>query len=392
LDRCPKKSGKNLTPVQKSPYYIIQMERYLKSQIIEDLKEKMVFLAGPRQVGKTTLAKSLFTTADYLNWDIDDDRTRIIEKKYLNKPVWIFDEIHKYKSWRNYLKGLFDQHGKAQKILVTGSAKLDTLRKGGDSLQGRYHFLRLMPLSFSELKMRNEADAKTLFELSGFPEPFLSQSKTKCNRWSRTYRERIIRQEVSTNELIQDLGNMELLFHRLPDVVGGTLSINSFQEDLQISHKTLARWINSLERLYAVFRIGPFGPPKIKAVKKEQKLFFYDWNAVVDLGGRFENFVAVHLLKWVFFEQDTTGRNLDIRFYRDKYGREVDFIILENNKPTMMIEAKYSDSDVSRGLKYLKERYPQVDAYQVHLTGNKHYITSEGIHICNVIELLRELV
>jgi hypothetical protein len=368
------------------------MDRILKKQILEDLSEKMVFLAGPRQVGKTTLAKSLFKNMEYLNWDIDEDRSRILNKNFKPSDIWIFDEIHKYKTWRNYLKGLYDKLSNQQKILVTGSAKLDVLRKGGDSLQGRYHFLRLMPLSYKELKMKTAKDCVELFDLSGFPEPFFSQSKTKCNRWSRSYRERIIRQEVATNELIQDLGNMELLYNRLPDFVGGTLSINSIAEDMQISHKTISKWIDALERLYGVFRILPFGPPKIKAIKKERKIFFFDWNAISEPGGRFENFVAVHLLKWVYYEQDVNGRNLDLRFYRDKNHREVDFVVLENNKPILLIEAKIGDSEITQGLKYLKKSYPLARAMQVHLNGKKEFINDLGIECRHVHNFLNELV
>jgi len=368
------------------------MERFLKKQILADLNDKMVFLAGPRQVGKTTLARTLSKNVEYLNWDIHEDRSQILARTFHPADLWIFDEIHKYKTWRNYLKGLYDKLGRNQKILVTGSAKLDTLRKGGDSLQGRYHFLRLMPLTFKELGMRSPKDTHQLFELSGFPEPFLSQSKAKCNRWSRGYRERIIRQEVATNELIQDLGNMEILLNRLPEIVGGTLSINAISEDIQISHKTISKWIAALERLYAVFRISPFGPPKVKAIKKEQKLFFFDWNAIVDVGGRFENFVAVHLLKWIYFEQDVNGRNLDLRFYKDKVQREVDFVIIENNKPILFIEAKYSDSEITKGLKYLKEKYPMVRAMQVYLQGKKEFQSELGIEYVHVNHLLSELI
>lgn len=368
------------------------MERSLKPQIIEDLSEKMVFLAGPRQVGKTTLARSLSKKMDYLNWDIDEDRTRILNKSFHPAKLWVFDEIHKYKNWRNYLKGIYDQVGKKQKILVTGSAKLDLLRKGEDSLQGRYHFLRLFPLSFNELGMHTVQEAIYLYELSGFPEPFLTGSKAKCQRWSRSYRERLIRQEVASNELIQDLGTMELLMGRLPETVGGPLSINSFQEDLQVSHKTIAKWIDALERLYALFRISPFGPPKIKAIKKERKAYFFDWNIITEPGSRFENFVALHLLKWICYQQDVFGRNLDLRYYRDKAGREVDFIVIENNKPIMMIEAKYSDSSIAKGLIYLKSKYPQVRTMQVHLTGQKEYQTPNGIEVINVIHLLKDLV
>jgi predicted AAA+ superfamily ATPase len=368
------------------------MERFLKKQILDDLDEKMVFLAGPRQVGKTTLAKSLFKRRQYLNWDVDEDRRLILKKEFTKSDLWVFDEIHKFKTWRNYLKGIYDKLGKDQKILVTGSARLDILRKGGDSLQGRYHFLRLMPLTFKELKMSNLKDAQTLFHLSGFPEPFFSGSQSKCNRWSRSYQERIVRQEVASNELIQDLGNMEILLGRLPDMVGGSLSINNLQEDMQISHKTLSKWIDAFERLYTVFRLPPFGPPKIKAIKKERKLFFYDWNAISDLGSRFENFVALHLLKWIYFQQDVEGRRMELRYYRDKAGREVDFVVIENNLPILLVEAKLADAEISRGLIFLKQKYPKARALQVHLNGKKEYLSEHQVEVASVVKLLSELI
>lgn len=159
------------------------------------------------------------------------------------------------------------------------------------------------------------------------------------------------------------------MYNRLPDLAGGTLSINSLAEDVQVSNKTLGKWVDALERLYALFRLPPFGPPEIKATKKLQKVFFYDWNAVIDEGNRFENFIAVHLLKWIYYEQDINGRDVDLRYYRDKYDREVDFVITENNRPIHLIEAKLSDSSVTKGLRYLKGRFPEARATVVHLKG-----------------------
>jgi len=368
------------------------MDRALKKQLLSDLADyKMVLLAGPRQVGKTTLAKSLYKTADYMNWDIDEDRTRILNKEFRKSPLWIFDEIHKYLKWRNYLKGIYDKTGDSQKILVTGSAKLDILRKGGDSLQGRYYFLRLMPFTFSELKMETQKDALTLYNLSGFPEPFLKGSKSNANRWSRFYRQRVVREEISSNEQFNDLATIEVMYNRLPELAGGTLSINSLAEDVQVSNKTLGKWVDALERLYAIFRLSPFGGPQIKAIKKLQKVFFFDWNAVLNEGSRFENFVAVHLLKWIYYEQDINGKDLELRYYRDKYGREVDFIIIENGKPIHFIEAKLSDSTVTIGLKYLKLKYPDVRATLVHLNGKKDFINKEGIEHIPIHKLLIEL-
>ena len=368
------------------------MKRALEKKIVTDLNDfKMVLLAGPRQVGKTTLSKSLYKSTDYMNWDIDEDRTRIINKEFTKAKLRVFDEIHKYSKWRNYLKGIYDQQGESQRILVTGSAALDTLRKGGDSLQGRYYFHRLMPLTFAELKMSTQTDLSSLYNLSGFPEPFFKASKSNANRWSRFYRQRIVREEVASSEQFNDLVTIELMYNRLPDIAGGTLSINSLAEDIQASNKTLAKWLDALERLYAIFRLSPFGPPKIKAVKKAQKIFFFDWNAVDDGGSRFENLLAVHLLKWVYSQQDLAGRDLELRYYRDKYDREVDFVITDRGKPIHFVEAKFSDADFSKGLKYLKSIYPATRATQVHFQGKKDFVSASGIEHIPAYKFLKEL-
>lgn len=243
--------------------------RYLEPHVLSDLDRKMVFLGGPRQVGKATLAKALpGGSAGYLNWDVAEHRQRILERQLPTSPLWIFDELHKYRRWRNYLKGLYDVRRDEQHVLVTGSARLDLYRFGGDSLQGRYHFLRLHPFSVRELDLHSLAD---LLALGGFPEPFLAGTATFARRWSREYRTRLIRDDVVSLERVQDLGSLELLMLRLPELVGAPVSLNALREDLQVSHKAVSTWMTMLERLYAVFRVPPFAAPRIRAVKKEQK-------------------------------------------------------------------------------------------------------------------------
>lgn len=362
-------------------------------QIGRDLSRKMVFLGGPRQVGKTTLAKQVITDGkSYLNWDVPEHRERILKGQLPASKSLIFDEIHKYRSWRNFLKGLFDKSGKETHILVTGSARLDLYRFGGDSLQGRYHYLRLHPLSVKEIGAHNNSGLMDLLELGGFPEPFLGESKVEAKRWSREYRNRFLREDVVSLEHVKDLGNLELLVLRLPELVGSPLSINALREDLQLSHKTLSKWVDILERMYSIFRISPFGAPKIRAVKKEQKHYHFDWSLVSDMPKRFENLVASHLLKWVHFEEDTKGRDLELRYFRDIDGREVDFVVIENEKPITFIEVKWGDDEVSKGLRYLKVRYPEVASWQIHAAGNKDYKTPEGIRVAPAIAFLNGLV
>lgn len=368
------------------------MERYLKKQVVEDLERKMVFVAGPRQVGKTTLAKSLITdSVQYLNWDIPTDRETILRREISTKGLVIFDEIHKYRGWRNYLKGLYDQHGSTLKILVTGSAKLDVYRYGGDSLQGRYHFLRLLTLSLAELPTK-QGGLKRLFELGGFPEPFLSQEKKFANRWSKEYRSRLISEEISSLERISDLGKLELLSVILPERVGSPLSINSLREELEVSHKTLTRWLDILEKNYALFRIPPFTFKTLRAVKKEQKHYHFDWNLVVEEGPRFENLVACHLLKWICYEQDTKGRNLKLHYFRDVDRREVDFLISENRKPIQAIECRVQETEINPNLYYLKNKFSQLECFQISLNGTKQPFFKDGISVLPASTFLERLV
>jgi predicted AAA+ superfamily ATPase len=370
------------------------MKRYLEPQVRRDLKRKMVFVGGPRQVGKTTLARAILgkSAEGYLNWDVPAHRARILGDSFPKSQLWVFDEIHKYRRWRNLLKGLFDARVPRRQILVTGSARLDFYRFGGDSLQGRYHYLRLHPLSVAELGIATAGDFETLLALSGFPEPFLNGSAAEARRWSSEYRSRLVREELVSLEQVQDLGSLELLMTRLPESVGSPLSVNGLAEQLQVSHKTVAKWLAILERLYAIFTVAPFGSSRIKAVKKARKHYHFDWSLVADPGARFENLVGSHLLKWLNFREDTEGYRTELRYFRDIEGREVDFVAVEDGKPALFVECKSSNREVSRALRYLKARFPTTPAWQICPGGKEDYTTREGIRVAPATELLATLV
>ena len=373
--------------------FVASLTRYLVPQVRRDLAKKMVFVSGPRQVGKTTLAKSLpGAEAGYLNWDVAEHRERILRRELPAAKLWVFDELHKYRSWRNYLKGLFDSRTAGWQILVTGSARLDFYRFGGDSLQGRYHLLRLHPLSVAELGLTTPTELQDLLNLGGFPEPYFSGSDIDARRWSRDHRTLLIREEVASVERVQDLGNLELLMLRLPELVGSPLSINALREGLQVTHKTVAHWLQILDRLYAIFRLSPFGAPRIRAVKKEQKHYHWNWSVVQEPSFRFENLVAGHLLKWVHHEQDVKGRDLELRYFRDTDRREVDFVVVERRTPQLFVECKWGDTEVDRGLRYLKARFPRCEAWQISATGTKDYITPDDIRVAPAMQLLRAFV
>ncbi len=367
--------------------------RYLADQILADLKRKMVFVAGPRQVGKTTLALNLPEAREgYLSWDVDEDRERILRRQLPPTDVWTFDEIHKYRGWRNLLKGLYDGRQEGQRILVTGSGRLELFGFGGDSLQGRYHLLRLHPFSVAEAGIGNDEGLNQLLHLGGFPEPFLGGGEVEARRWSRQYRARLLDEDVASLTSIRDLGRLEETMLRLPDLVGSPLSVNALREDLQVAHRTVAAWLDTLERLYAIFRLPPFGAPRIRAVKQERKHYHFDWSLVTDPGTRFENLVACHLLKWVHYMQDTEGRDLELRFFRDVDGREVDFVVVDRREPILLVECKLRDRDIDRGLRYLKARFPAAQAHQIALSGQRDYVTPDGIRAMPALNFLQTLV
>ena len=369
------------------------LKRYLQKQAKKDLAQKMLFISGPRQVGKTTLAMALMKNEDsYLNWDIPVHREAILKRELPLTSLWCFDEIHKYKSWRDYLKGIYDEFHTTHQILVTGSARLDLLRKSGDSLQGRYHHLRLHPLSVKELGLTSQEDFLKLMALGGFPEPYFSDSKVEAKRWSTNYRSLLVNQESSSIETISDVSKLELLSLRLPELVGSPLSLNSLREDLQIAHKTVSRWMDILENIYMIYRLAPFGSPLIRAVKKEQKHYHYDWTLVQDMPARFENVIASHLLKWVHYQRDCLGEEMELRYFRDTDGREVDFCLTNNRKPEMFVECKWGDSATSKHLHYLQKKFPAASYYQVSATGNKEFVNADRIIHLPALTFLQKFV
>ncbi len=368
------------------------LHRNIETHVINDLRIKMVFISGPRQVGKTTLGKSLLgETGTYLNWDFADHREKILQGQWpQQKGILVLDEIHKFPKWRNLLKGLYDVLGDRLTILVTGSAKLDAYRRSGDSLQGRYHHYRLHPISISELGW-SEDGLQALIKYGGFPEPFFSSSESKANRWRKEYRTKIVREEMVSLEQFNDLGSIELLAMRIPDLVGGVLSINSLREDLQVAHKTVDKWLRALDSLYYTFKLLPFGSPQIRAVKKEKKVYLWDWSLIRNEGARFENWIASEISHFIHLREDTLGEDWELQFFRDTEKREVDFVLLKDFKPFAFIECKLSDTNISPNLKYLKAKFKDINCFQINLSGRNNYITKEGIYNISSIEFLKKL-
>jgi len=338
------------------------MERIQLPFILKDLEKKMVFLSGPRQVGKSWLARAAmknYVRPLYLNWDQTGNRDIIRSQSWpLFTDLLVLDEIHKMPEWKNYLKGLYDTKVEGLRILVMGSARLDTFRQSGDSLAGRFFAHRLLPVSPAEaLAAGKKRDLAWHLVAGGFPEPWLAHGEADVRRWRNQYLDGLIREDILEFGNIHQLKAMNTLLRLLRERVGSLLSYQSLAEDLHVSPNTVAHYLEILEALFIVFRIGPHSDSVARSLSARQKLYFFDTGMVVgDTGKQLENLVAVSLLKRCWFLEEKDGVRRELRYLRNKEGKEVDFYLHEEGRAGLMVEVKSSDRSISPNLRYFRER------------------------------------
>lgn len=371
------------------------MERTLKKYIRRDLQEKIVLLTGPRQSGKTTLAKMISNDYDYLNHDLAEDRLILKEKSWKKDcDLVIFDELHKMKNWKSWIKGIYDVYGTRPKLLVTGSAKLDVYRKMGDSLAGRFFQFRLHPLDVKEVKglFTAEDALDRLMTYGSFPEPFLKGRETFYRRWRKSHLDIILRQDLMDLESIRDIQIMETMIEMLRHRVGSPVSYNSLARDLQKDSKTIKRWMGILENLYVVFKVTPYHKNIARSLLKEPKFYFYDTAGIYgDSGIKLENIVAAALLKELHFLEDTLGYKTRLHYLRNKDGREIDFLVVIENTPILMIEVKWADDTLSKNFIHYAKFLPKVNKIQLvkELAREKSYET--GVKVLSAGKWLKKL-
>jgi len=351
---------------------MVDMERYLEKYIQKDLKRKIALLTGPRQTGKTTLAKMLKENFDYFNYDNAEHRLSLMEKTWdRSRDLVIFDELHKMKNWKSWLKGIYDTERIPPSIIVTGSAKLDAYKKVGDSLAGRFFEFRLHPLDLKEIKtvlgpedLAEKLDR--LLKLGGFPEPYLEGDETYYNRWKRSHLDIILRQDLVDLENLRHITSIETLIQLLKKKVGSPISHRSLAEDLQCSDKTIKRWLTVFETLYVVFKVPPFHKNISRSLLKAPKYYFYDTGQVPDEPGmKLENLVACSLLKEIHFREDCQGEKWGLYYLKNKDGREIDFFITKQKTPALMIEVKWSDAERSPNFSFFEKYLAGVNKIQI---------------------------
>jgi predicted AAA+ superfamily ATPase len=372
--------------------------------------KEMVFLAGPRQAGKTTLAGTIaegFANSFYFNWDIPEQRSRFlrnpsffqeVDRKDASPPLIIFDEIHKYRDWKNYLKGVYDRFRNEYRFLVSGSGRLDIYQKGGDSLAGRYLLFHLFPFTLAELGNRRRSyeefmadplvvsstNGSELRELwnslgsySGFPEPFLSAKAATYARWSNTYARQLIREDIRDLTDVRSVSSMETLFHLLPSRVGNPLSVSGMARDLQVSPVSVKSWLDLFERFFLAFSIAPWTERVARAIVKERKVYLFDLPRLKSQGARFENMVALELWRALTSWNDLGLGEFGLHFIKNKEKQEVDFLLSRDYKPFLLVETKLSEQEPSVPLKKFQQAL-KVPGLQLTEAGDHYRILSSG--------------
>lgn len=373
---------------------------------------QMLFLTGPRQVGKTTaalMAKDLTDNLLYLNWDNMDHRKIIVqgsahvaaqaglEKLVSNKPIIVFDELHKYSKWKTFLKGFYDTYKESVHIIVTGSARLDVYKRGGDSLMGRYFPYRIHPLSLAELyrpKLSSQeiqppikvsqTALRKLFRTGGFPEPYLKQDRRFCNRWIRLRHDQLFREDIRDLSRVQEIGQLELMAELIRHQAGQLTSYSNLANKVNVSVDTVRRWLTLLQSMFYCFTIQPWSRNVSRSLLKEPKLYLWDWANVSDLGSRLENMIASHLLKAVHYWTDAGFGKYDLWFLRDKEKQEVDFLVSRDQQPWFLAEVKSSSKQaLSSRLTYFQKKTGAKHAFQVVL--DMPFVSKNCFHYHNPV-------
>lgn len=366
------------------------LKRIYDSVLVEHLQEnrQMVFLSGPRQVGKTTESRQL--SSFYLDWDNRNHQTLILKgpdavAEYCQlhvaseKPaVIVFDELHKFPRWKNFIKGFFDTYETRCRVIVTGSARLDVYRRGGDSLMGRYFPYRLHPFSVAELLRTESGDSlisppepltdalwDDLLHYGGFPEPFLKKSDRFSTRWRTLRHDRLFKEDLKDLTRVQELSLLEILARILADHSGEQLIFSNLAGDVQVAPNTLKAWVNTLVSTYYGFLVRPWFRNVPKALRKEPKWYLRDWSGINDAGARAETFAACHLLKAVEYWTDMGFGNFELRYLRDKQKREVDFLVVRDDQPWFLVEVKQSETALSPALNHFQQQTGAKHAFQM---------------------------
>jgi len=346
------------------------MRRYLDKYVKQLSTEKIVLLTGARQCGKPALAKQFYSEFDYFNFDAAEDRLALKQKSWdRTKPLIIFDELHKMREWKRWIKGVYDKEG----------------------IHHRLYPLDLKEVAQYDAKLTPDETFQRLWNCSGFPEPFLKGDLSYYRRWRREHLDIILRQDLIDLHLVRDIQAIETLVQLLKTRVGAGISYANLARDIERDTNTIKRWLQLLENLYLIFRITPYHKNVARSLLKEPKYYFFDIAQVDEPGARLENIVALSLLKELHFIEDTTGKSVGLNYLRTKEGKEVDFVVCIEGKPKNLIEVKLSDSSAAPALSYFSPLFPGIKAIQLVKDCEREKTFPNGVEIRKLIPWLTHL-
>ena len=363
------------------------MKRVYTPYFQEFTKKKIVLITGPRQSGKTTITKMFSGTLSHLNYDSEEDRQIYLEKSWdRKKDVIIFDELHKMKNWKRWLKAVFDVEGCTPALVVTGSASLHIYKKFGDSLAGRYFHYRTHPLDIRELMAINKRlnlkkTVDKLMKYGGFPEPFIEGNQKFYNLWKKTHLDIILKQDLIYQESLRDIKSIEVLIDLLKKKVASPVSYSALAGDLEVTDKTIKKWLEVLENMYIIFKVPPYHKNVARSLLKRPKYYFYDIARVINEGARLENLVACSLLKECHFRQDCLGEDWELYHIGKKGGGEIDFLLVKDKVPRIAVETKLSDTSVSRNFKLITNDLPNIKKIQLVKNIDREKTFPNGVEV-----------
>ncbi len=400
-----------------SNYYISRcVETYAFDEMLT--ARHMVFLAGPRQVGKTRLAKQFLKTKKcgklYYNWDdiltrqayLSDSRFFESQARSTDtKDPWIvFDEIHKRNRWRDILKGVYDIFHEDFRFLITGSARLDLFRSSGDSLVGRYNLFHMMPLSINEVSLQKKTSCflmennfnasfdvfkndvlpsnkpeitdafKALLVHGPFPEPFIKQNDRFCRKWHQDYISLLVREDLRDISKVTELDRIENLLFLLKPRIMSPLSMPNLGNELEAAHTTIKNWLEQLKRLYLIFPVTPWTKKVSRGLKKAKKWYFLNWYYAPKGPARLENMVGSYLYRTCLGLTDMGYGNFSLHYIRTLDKKEIDFIIAKDNTPVLAVEVKSGSTALSKELINRKNWFPDTPTIGVQVVDKRNYL------------------
>lgn len=351
------------------------IKREIENELALVAKEyPVVTISGPRQSGKTTLAKMQFPEHAYCNLE-DPDTRRLAERDprafFSQYPApMIIDEVQRVPELLSYIQVLADETTKRGQYILTGSHQLSLRQAVSQSLAGRTALLELLPLSIGELSAAGIKLSRDEYIFQGFYPRIYSEGVTPSTlyrNYLRTYVERDVRQILN----IKDLSLFEQFIHLLAGRTGQVLNLHSLGNDIGVTSKTLKEWLSVLEASFVVFRLPPYFENFGKRIIKSPKIYFTDTGLLCYLlgiekpeqimrnpafGQLFENLVVIEALKTRFNQ----GKQANLYFFRDNNGHEVD-LIYSKGRTLFPIEIKAAmtwNFNFLKGVDYFQRTIP----------------------------------